>query len=109
MIVTQKNIDDAIILASNSLRALYLKLQIDLEKGKQDCKKDLEMYDSLNDSLWLLKKSLTSENQDCLTTNDLWSQINFIRRNSCALPKKTIVIVNPINRIFDFTFDNTFN
>ena len=82
MIVTQKDIDDAIELANSSQRALYLKIKADLEKGKDICKDDLQMYLNLDNAVWLLESSTIFIDQDCIETSDVWTQINFIRENS---------------------------
>ncbi len=82
MIVTQKNIDDAIELANQSKRALYLKIQAELEKGKEVCKEDLEMYLNLDNAVWLLDSASVFVEQDCIATSDIWTQINFIKENS---------------------------
>ena len=102
MIVTQKNIDDAIELANASKRALYIKIQAELETGCQVCKEDLQMYLNLDNAVWLLESSSIFVEQDCIETNDVWTQINFIRANSCTLPKKPIV-----ERIFTWLITNT--
>lgn len=102
MIVTQKNIDDAIELANASKRALYIKIQAELETGCRVCKEDLQMYLNFDNAVWLLESSSIFVEQDCIETNDVWTQINFIRANSCTLPKKPIV-----ERIFTWLITNT--
>jgi hypothetical protein len=82
MIVTQKDIDDAITLANNSQRALYLKFQAEMEKGKDVCKDDLQTYLNLNNAVWLLESAGIFVEQDCIETNDVWVQINYIKANS---------------------------
>ena len=103
MTVTQKNIDDAIALANTSQRALYLKMQAELEQGKQVCKEDSQAYNNLNAALWLLNRGFVSVEQQCVTINDLWEQINFVKQNSCTLPNKPTVITN----LFKWLITNT--
>jgi len=102
MIVTQKNIDDAIELANASKRALYIKIQAELETGCRACKDDLQLYLDFDNAVWLLESSSIFVEQDCIETSDIWTQINFIRANSCTLPKKPI-----IERIFTWLITNT--
>jgi hypothetical protein len=97
MVVTQQNIDNAIEQANDSKRALYLKIQAELESGREVCKKDLEMYLNLDNAVWLLDSATIFIEQDCIDTNDVWTQINFIQQNSCVLPKKPTAIVNAWN------------
>lgn len=82
MVVTQQNIDNAIEQANDSKRALYLKIQAELESGREVCKKDLEMYLNLDNAVWLLNSATIFIEQDCIDTNDVWTQINFIQQNS---------------------------
>jgi uncharacterized protein YdcH (DUF465 family) len=97
MIVTQQNIDDAIEQANASKEVLRAKIMADLKKGKETCKDDLQMYLNLDNAIWLLESAAIFVEQECINTDDVWVQINFIRENSCALPKKPTVITNVLN------------
>ena len=82
MVVTQNQIDDAIELANESKRALYLKIEAELKKGCEPCKEDLQAYDNLNASIFFLTHTQEGIENHCITVNDIWVQINYVKENS---------------------------
>ena len=97
MVVTQGNIDEAIQMATNTQIVIYKRVVAELKKGCEPCKEDFQLFTDLTNAIWLLTNQASLVERECITENDVWLQIQFIRENSCSLPYIPRVIVNTLN------------
>jgi hypothetical protein len=94
MVVTQHEIDAAILRAEDAKQKLYLDIETRLKTGCSidDC--DVEMYRNLRNAIFLLENSSQFLVQDCITTREIWEQIIFINQNTCVTPTIKDVVDN---------------
>jgi len=94
MVVTQHEIDAAIVRAEDAKQKLYLDIETKLKAGCSidDC--DVEMYRNLRNAIFLLENSSQFLVQECITTREIWEQIMFINQNTCNTPTIKKVVDN---------------
>lgn len=82
MVVTQHEIDAAILKAEEAKKAIYLNIEIKLKAGYPISEIDIQKYKNLRNAIFLLENSSVFLSQECITINDIWKQIQFVNANS---------------------------
>jgi len=82
MVVTQHEIDAAIAKAEKTQRELYLSIETRLRAGYLISGKELSEYESLRNSIFLLTNSTKFLEENCITEEEVWLQIQYVNENS---------------------------
>lgn len=82
MIVTQQDIDNAILLANSTLNKLAIRDAENMRMGIGGCIDDVQKVEGLIASIWFLENQSSLINQECIDNTDVWTQIEFIKSNS---------------------------
>lgn len=86
MEVTQQEINNSILLIDKSIALLATKASATLKTGCQPCEDLFNEYNKLRVYKYLLQQGFTAVNLGCITENDLWNAVQFVKQNTCGFP-----------------------